>query len=308
MFSENNQILIENLENYHFSNAKSGHSPVEEFKTQIQLEFRDSSNVSIFKRHRVCMGTLNEPDRPAVQLQVTFPDENIAIRCINTLKLIKRFYIFQSFSFKNHRKFFRYYSESNVGQPRKFSFPRNFISDTGIRHSYYRSSIQKLVTSNTHSVLEIGAGFGGLCNLLLKDGKIDSYFIVDLPENLLLQHFYLHENEHQVLPWKARASRDAARPCIFLLNGDEILELDCQIELLINTMSMQHMSKMNLDFYFEQINRLDVKSLYLVNRNVIRDESDVKMENYPIPDSYCNTFLKTVFGKNHLESLHRRKN
>lgn len=308
MFSENHQILIENLENYNFANAKSGHSPVEEYKTQIQREFGNISNVLIFKRHRVCMGTLNEPDRPADQLQVIFPDEVIAIRCLNTLKLVKRFCIFQYYSFKNHGKFFRYVSESKVGQPRKFSFPRNFISDAGIRHSYYRSSIQKLVALNIHSVLEIGAGFGGLCNLLLKDGKIDSYFIVDLPENLLLQHFYLDKNGHQVLPWKARASRDAVRPCTYLLNGEEISELDGQIELLINTMSMQHMSKMNLVFYFEQINRLNVSSLYLVNRNVIRDASDVKMENYPIPDSYINTFLKPVFGNNHLESLHSRKN
>jgi putative sugar O-methyltransferase len=191
-----------------------------------------------------------------------------------------------------------------VGSPRKFSIPLNYISDAGIRHSYYLAAFRRLVKPKIHSVLEIGGGFGGLCNLLMRETEIDTYYSVDLPENLLLQNYYLHENGHQVLPWSARTKRDLNAPCIFLLNGDEISDLDCQIDLLINTMSMQHMTQKNLEFYFHHINRLRIQFMYLVNRNTIRDETDVKLENYPIPETYRNVLLKSVFGKNHLEAFY----
>jgi putative sugar O-methyltransferase len=155
-----------------------------------------------------------------------------------------------------------------------------------------------------NSVLEIGAGFGGLCNLLIKDWEIHTYYIVDLPENLLIQQYYLHNNGHQVLSWKQRDSRNPAIPCVYLLNGEEISELSDQIDLMIDTMSMQHMTQINLDLYFEEIKRLNIPYLYLVNRNTLRDLSDVKFEDYPIPNSYMNTLLKSVFGRNHLEGLY----
>jgi len=307
MFAESMRILIQNLEKYDYAGERSGHSPVENLKIQIQAEYKDISQIKDFKKHRICMGTLNEPDRPADQSQEYFPDESRLIRFINTLKLIKRLFIFQYFSLKNHKKFFKYFAESKVGNARKFSTPGNFISDAGIRHSYYRSVIQALSKREIHSVLEIGGGFGGLCNLVMRGSEIHTYYIVDLPENLLLQHFYLHENGFRVYPWEKRAARDEGLPCILLLNGVEVLELDSEIDLLINTMSMQHMSEKNLDFYFEQIDRLKISSLYLVNRNTIRDNSDVKMEDYPIPASYRNIFLKPFYSRNHLEGIYHLK-
>jgi len=304
MYDINFQILVQNLEEYQFTEVKSGHSPVEKFKTEIQEEYKQSGNLEIFKKHRICMGTLNEPDRPANQIQILFPDENVLVQIINSLKLIKRACIFQYYSIKNHGKLFKYHAEPSVGNPRKFSFPHNFLSDAGIRHSYYLSALQKVIGHKLNSVLEIGAGFGGLCNLLAKEKGIHSYYIVDLSENLLIQQYYLCNNGYQVLSWNQRESRNPTIPCVYLLNGEEISELSDQIDLVINTMSMQHMTQMNLDFYFEEINRLNIPYLYLVNRNILRDLSDVKFEDYPIPNSYMNTLLKSVFGKNHLEGLY----
>ncbi|MGH1418066.1 MAG: putative sugar O-methyltransferase [Hyphomicrobiaceae bacterium] len=40
-------------------------------------------------------------------------------------------------------------------------------------------------------VLEIGAGYGGMANLLIKRGAVISYTIVDLPDNLALSAYYL---------------------------------------------------------------------------------------------------------------------
>ncbi len=41
--------------------------------------------------------------------------------------------------------------------------------------------------------LEIGAGYGNLAKMLLLDNNL-KYFLVDLPENLLLQIYYLNKN------------------------------------------------------------------------------------------------------------------
>jgi hypothetical protein len=41
MYDINFQILVQNLEEYQFTEVKSGHSPVEKFKTQIQEEYKD---------------------------------------------------------------------------------------------------------------------------------------------------------------------------------------------------------------------------------------------------------------------------
>lgn len=40
-------------------------------------------------------------------------------------------------------------------------------------------------------VLEIGAGFGGMANLLIAEGMVETYTIVDLPENLAQSAFFL---------------------------------------------------------------------------------------------------------------------
>lgn len=307
VFNTNFQILVQSSEKFHYAETRSGHSQVEKFKTQIQEEYADINSVEIFKKHRICMGTLNEPDRPADQRQTLFPDENVIVQMINSLRLIKRIFIFQCSSIKNHRNLFKYHAEPSVGNSRKFAFPHNFLSDAGLRHSYYLNAIQKSIRLKMNSVLEIGAGFGGLCNLLVKAKSVHSYYIVDLPENLIIQHYYLHNCGHQVLPWSQRDTRNSRMPCVFLLNGEEISELTDQVDLMINTMSMQHMTEMNLDFYFEHIQRLVIPYLYLVNRNTLRDLEDIKFEDYPIPNSYMNTFLKSVFGVNHLEGVYRLK-
>lgn len=48
-----------------------------------------------------------------------------------------------------------------------------------------------LPTGRKLRVLEIGAGYGGMANLLLKRGVVESYTVVDLPDNLAISAFFL---------------------------------------------------------------------------------------------------------------------
>jgi len=295
-------MKLENeLRKYIFLESASAHSSVEEQKLKLHDDFFDLEKIKNFKRFPISMGTLNRPDRPFDIFEEYYVNDSLVTRVFNTIKLVKRYFYAQYFSLKNHRVFFSYRAEPRVGNERLFSVPYNFLSDAGIRHSFYSNSILKF--SNPKTVLEIGAGFGGLASSLLEDGKISKYFIVDLPENLLLEHFYLAELGFLVMPWSDYCKDPKQNNCVVLLNGNDLIELDEDVDLLVNTMSMQHMSKMNLDFYFEQIGRLKPKKLYLVNRNTARDQSDVPIENYPIPSDYVRNSFKTCFSKIHFEAL-----
>lgn len=289
------------LKSAQFQESDSAHSPVEENKLRLHDDFFDLEKIRNFKRYSISMGTLNRPDRPIDIFEVQYTDDSLFLRFLNSIKLIRRYLYAQFYSLKNHNVIFRYHSEPKVGNSRRFSFPQNYLSDAGIRHSYYSNSILKF--SNPTSVLEIGAGFGGLTSSLLQRRRISKYFIVDLPENLLLEHFYLSELGYKVIPWSHYCKDPNQIDCIILMNGNDLLELNEEVDLLINTMSMQHMSKKNLDFYFQQIERIGPTKLYLVNRNTARDQTDVSIENYPIPKRYLRNSFKTCFSSIHFEAM-----
>lgn len=289
------------LRSYLFQGSASAHSPVEEQKLKLHDDFFDLEKIRNFKRFSISMGTLNRPDRPIDIFEDPYVDDSLITRLANTIKLIRRYFHAQYFSLKNHKSYFSYRCEPKIGNARSFSVPHNYLSDAGIRHSYYANSILKF--SNPKSVLEIGAGFGGLASSLLEGNKISKYFTVDLPENLLLEHFYLAESGFNVMPWSHYCKDRSQINCVVLMNGNDLVELDDEVDLLINTMSMQHMSRKNLDFYFNQIDRIGPKKLYLVNRNTARDQSDVTIENYQIPRGYIRNSFKTCFSSIHYEAL-----
>lgn len=136
------------------------------------------------------------------------------------------------------------------------------------RHRFYRKKIKKLFPE-TRSILEIGGHYGGLCSLMLDEG-IEEYYFVDLPEILPLAFWYLKNEEKAptfIAPW-------------------ELPGLNARIDLFVNTMSFNHMNRDNLEYYFNEINRLKPKYLFLVNRNWKRDPTDVIMDDYPISKDY----------------------
>ena len=204
---------------------------------------------------------------------------------------------------KNGRRLFKYFSEAKIPLQRQHTFFYRFLSDAGLRHSLYYSRIRK--EANFSSVLEIGAGYGGLAHLIMKKSRPQIYFIVDLPENLLLQHYFLYANGHQVLPWASYDPKlSYENGCCVLLTGEQLSSLQTTVDLCINTMSMQHMTLENILYYFQEIIRLRIGVLYLVNRDKKRDPSDVCISLYPIPSEYRLVSSQTMTSKIHLENIY----
>lgn len=146
-----------------------------------------------------------------------------------------------------------------------FKVEKSSILVSQRRYKFFKKYIEKEIPDR-ENILEIGGGFGGLCAVL----NFRNYYFVDLPEIAPLAYWYLKNKGKEVnyvTPW-------------------DLPKLNAKIDLFINTMSFQHMTQENLEYYFGEIARLKPKYLFLVNRNWKRDPTDVIMDDYPIPKDY----------------------
>jgi hypothetical protein len=269
-------------------------SPVESWKSASNSEWE--KDIQDFRRRWISSGTLNPPDRPREKTKDRYPDEKFLKSLINSLLLIKFFIKLETHSMLHTRTFFKYVPELHPSKYRKFSIPSNYLSEIGSRMSYYSHRIRKLCTQDT-VIVERGAGFGALARYL--QGNYFQYIIVDLPENLILASQYLEEAGISHGTMLDYPNKEIS---VFLLTGGDLVNVN-QADIIINTMSMQHMTKTNLDFYFQQIERLEPNYLYLVNRNIKRDQTDIEIQNYPIPRGYLTVKANRIFSRNYCEKV-----
>lgn len=278
-------------------NAEWGPSPVEIWKHDIHNLL--NKNLLDFRRSKISSGTINPPDRPKSTHQEPYPDDGMLRRCLNTFLLIVFLIRLEIHSLRQNNFLFKYRSELNSINFRKFSLPKNLMSDIGIRMSYYSCKIKKLNLEKP-IILEIGAGYGALCNYL--NGSYSRYIVVDLIENLILASQYLEEAG---IKYGTSSDLSNVDVPVILISGGELQDLT-KVDLVINTMSMQHMTEQNLTYYFGQIDRLNPELIYLVNRNIKRDLSDIEIQNYPIPKNYTVETKNFIYSKHYTEALFRR--
>ena len=274
-----------------------GHSPVEKWKSDSRAIWE--GDISNFRRLRISGGTINPPDRPLELSEEPYPDEPFIRRITNSVALGKFLVKMQIHSFSSLGSLFRYVPEMETTKFRKFSCWNNLLSDIGIRMSYYSHRIKKLKLKNP-VVLEIGAGYGALSAYL--NGHYSSYFIVDLPENLILASEFLGSIGVKTGTIANYPSDDIS---VFLLSGADLTTVD-GVDVVVNIMSMQHMSKKNLEYYFGEISRINPKYLYLVNRNIKRDPSDIEVQNYPVPSQYRIKTSAEIYSKFYTELVYSR--
>lgn len=166
-------------------------------------------------------------------------------------------------------------------------FKAYHLTEAQTRFIYYRGQIGSLIGDRFGRVLEIGAGYGGLCAELLRRFPIGQYLAVELPESVPLAYFYLKslfDCNIQILYKKDDRIDPSAR--IVILPPWKLNDLDGEADLMINTMSFQHMMPESVGFYLGHADRLKARHLYLVNRDTKRDPTDLVISEYPIPDYY----------------------
>lgn len=286
------------------------HSPIEDWKVDYFRKHLTEKNLINFRRLPLSGGTINFPDRP-IRRDKPWLD---GIPLLEKLKgievMVSKLYKLKSlFNFKLSDL-----SDNLVGNPCVYRINRIHITEFSIRMRYYVERIGHEFDINEIShFLEIGSGFGGLCLKLISSPKfnVKAYVLIDLPENLVLSYWYLRNSgysvgvilsEEHIRYFNRKKGRTF--PIAILLPPWMFPKINMKVDLFINIMSFQHMTKENVDFYFSEIERINPKYLYLVNRDSKRDLTDVRISEYPIPSAYILIKEMEYPFSNHLERIY----
>lgn len=271
-----------------------GHSQVEKWKNDSLLVWQ--GNISDFRRMKISSGTINPPDRPNLITDSSYENDSVLKSLLNTFRLLKFLVKMEIHSLLRTKSCFKYLPEMETHKFRRFSYPNNFLSDIGIRMSYYSHRI-KSITDKGVEILEIGAGYGALSAYLR--GYYSRYIIVDLPENLILAAEFLSNLR---IPFGTIENYPSDDFSVYLMSGGDLNRIK-SVDVVINTMSMQHMNGSNLEYYFHEIARLNPKILFLLNRNIKRDPTDTEIQNYPIPTNFKVKKSNRIFSKHYDEMI-----
>jgi len=163
------------------------------------------------------------------------------------------------------------FEEDLIGAPfhsRKFLLFGKPITEANLANSFYYALIARYADlQRASSILEIGGGFGGLTGrigLMHPDKKL---FFVELPRATVLAYYYLKAKLHN-----AQLHYDPASLALHTSSSVNVLfpwilnRLNQPIDLVINTVSFQHMNAANHRFYFENLRRLEVPFIFSINR------------------------------------------
>jgi hypothetical protein len=149
------------------------------------------------------------------------------------------------------------------------------VTSTSIWSAFYACRILELTEGrDIQSVVDLGGGYGHLAHILAD--HFPSVRLVELPICLALAREWTDKVtlSHPYEEW----------------TGD----------LVINTMSMQHMTADNLDWYDGQFRARPPRCMYLVNRTTKRDPTDVPFADYPFLSMFNTVSERMLTGK-HIE-------
>lgn len=137
--------------------------------------------------------------------------------------------------------------------------------------AYYLHLHSRLSMQENMHVLEIGGGYGGLCEVFLKAHPRARYVNVDLPVQTYLAQQYLSEVfQNRVIPYSETRTLDvidingAPPGSIVTLCPWQLPRVRGEFDLLVNTASFQEMSQPQVKMYADEITRLNTKYVFIV--------------------------------------------
>jgi len=152
--------------------------------------------------------------------------------------------------------------ESLVGNPFVFSKGKVLSSSAGLNNTvsaYWALSAlsNRIEDSDLENVLEIGAGYGGVAELIIRNKKPKCYVLCDLPHNLYLTAFYLSANhpEYRICFSSDLKSTGQDDYKIILCTPEDIEKINLNYDFILNTYSFQEMRKKDVHFYFNYISK-----------------------------------------------------
>lgn len=149
-------------------------------------------------------------------------------------------------------------AEDLIGEPYHYTVDGCIQTQVNLRYSLYVSLFEHFVaTDGAVTLLEIGGSFGGLSGRLMERHPDWSLRFTEVPYLCPYADYYL----------RTKLGADPARPDrIRVLYPFELAQAEAA-DIAVNTMSFQHMTTANLNFYFSHMRRMGVSRIFSVNRS-----------------------------------------
>jgi putative sugar O-methyltransferase len=180
------------------------------------------------------------------------------------------------------------FSESKVGTPKEhFEFEGNFYSRSALNYLLGLAFLKKHLKDDVpRSVLEIGAGFGTLGEILSQSG-VDGlkYIDIDIPPTSFAAQYYLSEvlGQENVATYSKTKDETSINiknlPMASVLCSWQIEKLVGQVDLFVNFISFQEMEPPIVANYCTHISRLKTKWVLL--RNMREGGKQLLTESHP---------------------------
>jgi putative sugar O-methyltransferase len=206
-----------------------------------------------------------------------------------------------------------------VGSPRRLEREyngKNFLLNfDDLYHVYGAWQVKRFIdlykdVKKINSIVEIGAGYGNLAHKIKSVYSKCKYFIIDLPEVLLIQHYYLSQNNPS---YKIVNLLDPIQNIsenqdgdIFLIPFSRYNDVKIDFDMAINHRSFGEMPKQILFNYIKWIEKNISESglLYTVNRYVFTKSKDKnKIRNYPFDDFWKPIVSQPQWLQTHLHEF-----
>lgn len=176
-------------------------------------------------------------------------------------------------------------AEPAVGNPWGYDIAGRLVVEPGFEYHSLASRVNQLLPGNARPVVvEIGGGYGGLARQLIKQIPGLRYVGLDLPENAVIQAWYLGRslpacNVVCAVAWPGDDGASAT-----LLPNWEIAALQGPVDVVLNTHSFGEMSRSTLAAYFVQIARLAPMWVYHDNLSAPRRDGFYGLTASEFPD------------------------
>ncbi len=249
--------------------------------------FFDERALPAFRRTFLGSGTMNWPNRRAEDERYVDRDgQPVRATAPRPSPLRRRYhdvrgwqYLWTTFRRLRQRvpaPWLRAVSDNLVGRPFHLRLPSGrILTEPVLRHGYYLGRLAEsgVLSSGRRVVaLEIGAGYGSFARLLRRAAPGAVVMLVDLPQRLSLQAYYLSRSFPAA---RVMAGDDAATLESALAGAADFVLLPPwgiervpagSVDLVVNTHSMQEMRPDQVNFYVGHIARICRGHFYCVNR------------------------------------------
>lgn len=191
----------------------------------------------------------------------------------------------------------KYIFNNHIGNPRFFLYENKILNFDDLYHIYAIWQLDRYILENkskTNIVVEIGGGYGNFANKFKCLRKSSKYVIIDLPEVLLLQHYYLSNmnNKYKIINLidnSIDVNIENEEFDFLLIPFNIYQKYNFKFDIIINKRSLGEMPRDILNNYFEWIQlNINVDGLfYIVNRYAFTKSNDKnKLRDYPFDNNW----------------------